>query len=265
MPKQPPLLPSTHPLFGSYQQLSDDPLGLFTDCMNFNERMVRVRYVYNYSVILNHPDEMHQVLVKQARKFRKDSFTQYAFAPFIGEGLTVSEGDVWKRHRKMMQPAFHMLRIREYADVMVTYTQRLLRQWQDGEVRNIEQDMVQLIAGIVSKTLFGVESFDAKSGDIQSAMDEMQDLFMERLSSPLRIPEWLPTSHNRRVKATRATLDEIVLSMVQERRKTKETKVICSRCFYYLKMKRATDYPMWKCEMKRSRSSRQATKRPPMS
>jgi cytochrome P450 len=68
-----------------------------------------------------------------------------------------SEGDFWKRQRKLAQPAFHHQRIEAYATTMVDYTLKMLDGWKAGERRDIAHEMMELALRIVNKTLFNVD------------------------------------------------------------------------------------------------------------
>src|SRR5262245_45131980 len=63
------------------------------------------------------PALSEEIRVKQAASFRKDRVTRMLSAA-IGEGLLVSEGDLWRRQRRLMGPAFHQGELQSYAGVM---------------------------------------------------------------------------------------------------------------------------------------------------
>src|SRR3954453_12902554 len=56
------------------------------------------------------PAIIEEILVKQASRFRKDRVSQ-TISRAIGQGLVVSEGDLWRRQRRLMQPAFHQAQL----------------------------------------------------------------------------------------------------------------------------------------------------------
>src|SRR5262245_28347640 len=64
---------------------------------------------------LTHPDHIQEVLVKKARKFRKPFRLKEVFGRFEGSGLVVSDGELWSRQRRLVQPAFQPARLQGYS------------------------------------------------------------------------------------------------------------------------------------------------------
>src|SRR5262249_29888478 len=58
-------------------------------------------------VMLGHPDYAQYVLRDNAKNFRKGGPMWDSVRTMLGNGLVVSEGDIWMRQRRMMQPQFH--------------------------------------------------------------------------------------------------------------------------------------------------------------
>jgi len=83
-----------------------------------------------------HPDHVKYVLQDNNRNYWKGDLIGRV-KPLIGEGLFTSEGDFWRRQRRLAQPAFHRERIESFATIMSTAGARLL----DGTV-------VELSAGV---------------------------------------------------------------------------------------------------------------------
>ena len=87
--------------------------------------------------VVSSPTLAHEILVERANEFHKAAMLRKAIGPLIGNGLLTSEGDFWKRQRKLAQPAFHFQRIENYGETMVQQTLALLQTWRDGEMRDI--------------------------------------------------------------------------------------------------------------------------------
>src|SRR5438552_13132711 len=137
-------------LLGNLTELRRDMLALFVRATREYGDLVRLRIGPRSLYLVNHPDLIEEVLVHQARNFRK----HYAVRMnrlLLGNGLISSEGDFWLRQRRLAQPAFHRDRIAVYSSIMVEFTQRMLSEWQPGSVRNVHADMTQLTLEIIAK------------------------------------------------------------------------------------------------------------------
>jgi len=62
------------------------------------------RGVYNY--VINHPDDIKHVLLANHRNYTKGEGMDRVKI-LLGNGIMTSEGDFWRRQRRMMQPCFH--------------------------------------------------------------------------------------------------------------------------------------------------------------
>jgi len=169
---------------------------------------------------INHPDHIRDLLVVNADKFIKGRALQRSKA-LLGNGLLTSEHEYHLRQRRMMQPAFHKMRIAEYSRSMVDYAERTARGWRDGDVRDIDQEMKFLTLQIVGKTLFNADVVD-DADKIGAALNTMVELFNFLL---LPFSEWLeklPLPHSVRFKRARRDLDEIIYGIIDERRRSGE-------------------------------------------
>jgi cytochrome P450 len=131
----------------------------------------------------------------------------------VGDGLLIAEGEYWRRQRHRVQPGFDPESLAGYAPVTVEYTERLLADWEDGEVRDVHGDMMQLAVEIVAKTLFDVDIREYES-DIADALETVMDRSARRLRRPIDVPDWFPTPGNRRHRRALSTLDAIAAEIV---------------------------------------------------
>src|SRR5207253_7662620 len=139
---------------GVMPQFNRDTLGFVERCRNHGD-VVRMRFLYLTAYFLYHPDDIEYVLSTNAKNFIKSrSVRSPFFQRLVGNGLLTSEGEFWRRQRRLAQPAFHRQRISGYGDVMVEHTTHLISSWSDGETRDIHQDMMRLTLEIVVRTLF---------------------------------------------------------------------------------------------------------------
>ena len=147
------------------------------------------------------------MLVNQNRKFIKHYRLRDA-SRTLGQGLLTSEGEFWRGQRKLAQPAFHRERIAAYGQLMVDLTERMLGTWADGQVRDVQADMMRLTLEIVAKTLFDAE-IGGDSADVSAAMETLMHAFVVRTASLISPPHWLPTPMNIRVERAVRRLERI--------------------------------------------------------
>jgi len=166
---------------------------------------------------LNSPALIRQILVEEPEKFNKARFIKRALGPFVGDGLLTSDGELWKRQRKLIQPTFQHNHVPKYGEITVTHALRMMDSFQDGEVREISADMMNLTLSVVVKSLFGAE---IKSGpkEIGALMMAFLDAANQRLSSVVQIPSWVPTRRNLREKRAMARIETMLRSLIAERR-----------------------------------------------
>jgi cytochrome P450 len=159
------------------------------------------------------PKLVHEVLVTRNAEFHKAPILKKSVGELLGNGLLTSEGDFWKRQRKLAQPAFHPQRIATYSNTMVEQTLAHLAHWQVGETRDIAQDMMALTLGIVNKTLFNID-MTAKAAEIGKLTYILLEAANDRLNSYEPIWEKLfKTRRRRELQATQALfkiIDDII-------------------------------------------------------
>jgi cytochrome P450 len=116
------------------------------------------RGVYNY--IINHPDDIKRVLLSNHRNYTKgDGMDRVKI--LLGNGLMTSEGDFWRRQRRMMQPSFHRRVIAQFAELIAEintkYAERWSAQARRGEPVNVSSDTSELTLEIVLRSIFGTD------------------------------------------------------------------------------------------------------------
>jgi cytochrome P450 len=88
-------------------------------------------------------------------------------ALLLGSGLMVSEGELWKRQRRMIQPAFHDKMIANLTDTITRANLVLLERWEHAAQHsasvNATHDISLLILEIVLKAIFGDDYPDVAS------------------------------------------------------------------------------------------------------
>jgi len=193
-----------------------DAIGLLTRLTRQYGDVVMYKNGPERVTFLNHPDYIRDVLVTHQRNFTKSRALQWAKF-ILGEGLLTSEGEVHVRQRRLAQPAFQRQRIPTYGTIMVTYAQRLQERWQDGETRDIDQEMARLTLAIASKTLFDAD-VEEEARDIGAALTTILQLFPRFILPFSKLIGKLPLPSNRQSEQARKLLDTVIYRIIHERR-----------------------------------------------
>ena len=172
--------PEGHYLTGNMLDYKRDPLGFLTQCSREYGDVVRLCFLGRVIYLLNHPDYISYVLLENNRNFIKGrSRLLHRFRQemlLVGNSLLASEGEFWRRQRRLSQPAFHRQRINAYGEVMVSCTERMLATWQDGEIRDIHQEMMGLLLEIVTKTLLDI-GISGKNEEVMETFAQISKTF----------------------------------------------------------------------------------------
>ena len=215
--KRNPPGPKGAPIVGMALQIRKDPLGGMQQMTREFGDVVRFCVMMQERTIVNRPDLINQVLVIQQAKFHKSELTRRITTRILGQGLLISEGDFWRRQRRLAQPAFHRARMAGYAATMLELAEAHIRDWRDGEQRSISQEMTSLTLDIAVKTLFGT-TLPSEARQIGHAMTFLMRYSLRRNRLPVRIPETWPTPANRRADRELAFVDSFVTRIINERR-----------------------------------------------
>ena len=183
--------PRGHLLVGSLPEFRRDVLGFFIECARRYGDVVPIRVPRRQLVLLSHPDLIEEVLTARVRHTTKTVLLRM-LRPVLGDGLLLNEGEPWLRQRRLIQPAFHRVRIAAYGDVMAGYADRAMAEWKDGQTRDVHADMMAVTQAIVAKTLFDADVSDA-AWDVGQALHVLMEDFSQRRTRLFELPSFVPT------------------------------------------------------------------------
>src|SRR5262245_13998068 len=150
--------PKGYPILGVLPMLRDDTFNFLKEVSRKYGDIVPLRILMTTAYLLNHPTHVEHVLQKNHRNYRKTPMLG-KLRPVLGDGLFMSEGELWTRQRKLIQPSFHKERVDALASIMTDVITAHLKAWekraQTGETFNLTEDIAVLTLEIALQTMFG--------------------------------------------------------------------------------------------------------------
>jgi cytochrome P450 len=213
--KEVPLIPADHWFFRNSLVVLKDPLAFFVstfaefgDIYNVNSNLYTIYVTAN-------PEHIQEIMVTNKKDYAKSDdykILQYS----LGNGLLTSEGDFWKKQRRIAQPAFHRGSMKKLLDIMITSTQQTVEAWKDKSQIQLTDEMNFLTLDIVTKCLFGTK-LKTDYAKIQEAITVENEYLAERIMKPFKPPFWVPTSKNRAYRKARTYSSGLILDIIKER------------------------------------------------
>jgi cytochrome P450 len=209
--------PKGNAVLGVMAEFNRDTLGFIERCRDYGD-VVRMRFFYLTAHFLYNPGDIEYVLSVNAKNFIKSrTLRSPFFQRLVGNGLLTSEGEEWKRQRRLTQPAFHRQRISAYGDVMVEFADRMISSWKQNEVRDIHREMMRLALEIVVKTLFDAD-ISGDADKVGHVLSQMVKPFASQATLKWIADNRLPTATHRRFNSAAREIDTIVYHLIAERR-----------------------------------------------
>jgi cytochrome P450 len=181
--------------------------------------VVRTRIMNLQVCVIAHPEGIKHVLQDNHRNYRK-SFDYKILARLLGQGLVTSEGPLWLRQRRLMQPMFHQQRIASFGTMMAECTLEMLDRWSRRAERleafDVAPEMMRLTLKIVGRALLSID-LTAQADVIGRNMTIANERFGDMGLSAF-VP-WFPTPGNFHFNKAVRSLRKIVLDIIAERRR----------------------------------------------
>jgi len=196
------------------------PVDFMTRCHNELGDIAWLQSPFRDVVLIFKPEYVKHMLQENNKNYTK-SFGYDELEVLLGQGLLTSEGEYWKKQRRLAQPAFHKERIAYLVNIMGEVVMETINDWKnkykDGEEVNITFEMNKLALEIVSRTLF---QSDVSADEINKLNDDLGvviEVGANRIRDPFQPPRWVPTKDNLHSKKSVKDIRALVLRIIQKR------------------------------------------------
>jgi cytochrome P450 len=176
------------------------------------------------AIILARPEWARHVLVDGYQHYQRKSRSYEVLRILFGNGLVTSEGEFWRGQRKLIQPAFHRQRLDRLFSMMVDQAAecvgRLAQAARSGKAIDLGPVLSHLTLDIISKAMFSTD-VEGSASEVSRHIATLNEFALRMLRRPwlFFLPRRFPTPfHHRQVRAL-ASLNHIVLDIIQTRRR----------------------------------------------
>ncbi|MGO4909325.1 cytochrome P450 [Pseudorhodobacter sp. W20_MBD10_FR17] len=179
--------------------------------------MAEFRTPFFRSYLCNDPALVRLVLNERPDDFPKSNRIGEGLRPLLGNAVFVTNGDVWKRQRRIIDPAFEGGRIRETFPAMYAAGQAAVARITPG-VQEIEPEMSHAAADVIFRTLFSIpieHEIASQVFDQFRAYQREQPIL--NLAAFLPLPRGFPRFHSRRTKQTAAQIRGLIRALTLQR------------------------------------------------
>jgi cytochrome P450 len=218
----PPFPKEKHWLFGSGYLIRNNTHEEVHKLIKKYGEIFSLSLPFNRVVIAAKPEYAKYVLVDNNKNYRK-SLAYDMLRILLGNGLLTSEGDFWKKQRRLIQPAFHKQKLADLTAMMVKRAEREVERMkthaQTGEYFDIAPEMTTLTLDIISEAIFSNGVDDEKAELVSRQITLLNQYATEKLNDPIRLPAMIPTPFNIRERKAVKVLDDVIYEIIDKRRK----------------------------------------------
>ncbi len=208
--------PSTNLLWSKEHNIRKDVLGYFHNSVRKYNGISRAKVGPYHYVNVSVPEYIEHIFTHPEIYIKGRDNKTLRF--LLGNGLVTSEGEFWLKQRRLIQPLFHKQRLQSFVQKITESTVMMLKNWETktGVVIDMHTEMTGVTLDIVSQTLMSTEV----KGDFKKLNDALL-VVMEGMMNFFRLPAWIPSPRNLKMKKNRAVLYDTIAKIIDERRKTK--------------------------------------------
>lgn len=184
----------------------------------YRKEFIAVRYPTRQMFIVNNPAGVQHVMVANDKNYRKSPVNSQTLKPLLGNGLFVSNGELWARQRKVASPSTHGSRLGDSAKTIIECGEAMIAGWRalpPDQVVDVTEPFTLVTAEIISQLMFGYP--------LKERGQVMYDAFKEYSASHGRVhlfeflglPTWLPRPGSWRGRRAVRRFDSVLLDFLK--------------------------------------------------
>ncbi len=180
--------------------------------------LFQLNILNRHMLVAIHPDAVRHVNVLNRQNYDKLQSYDVVRKFILGNGLVASNGELWRRQRRLMAPFYTPKGVQVYGDIMLGDGSHLLKRWSgmEGQTVHIGEEMTFVTASIILRAMFSMKTDEAIIS-MKNAVETMIG-YAGRNQTGITIPLWIPTPTNREYRKARETVHRYIESVISQRR-----------------------------------------------
>ena len=207
-----PTAPGRLPLVGHAMPLIRRPVD-FVSSLSEHGDVVRIYLGPVPTYFVTNAQMVHRILTVDSARYTRGRVFDKA-RRFFGESVAIVSGEEHRTKRRMLQPAFARNRMADYLAVMNGAVAERTASWRSGDQIDVEDQMHELSATVLARSLFGTHLTDDEVTQICDCANVVMRGAFVRTVLPAAF-EALPLPTNRRFVSAIARLQAIVVRLIE--------------------------------------------------
>ncbi len=220
LPPKPPSRPNKVSFFQYMKLFRQDILSAQPERL-YRAWMAEFRTLFFRSYMINQPNLINTVLRERPDDFPKSDRIKEGLAPLLGNSVFVTNGEVWKAQRRIIDPAFEGGRLREIYpaiwDAAVAAVERLKEKAGQGPIE-MEGATSHVAADVIFRTLFSIPIENEVAAKVFSEFKDYQRTQpILNIGALLPMPKWMPRFFKKRTKETARNIRGLISQLTHQR------------------------------------------------
>lgn len=210
-------------LLGCLKHFQRDAIGLLSRSAREFGDVVRFRMGPVVTHLINHPLHVEHVLLHRAENYDKQTRSVSKLRATCGNSLLTSDGETWRRHRRLIQPAFRQQHLNRFVPVITTSTNAMLKNWRElarcGTEIDVVSEMMRLTFKIAARILFGAD-MEREAEVVERSLAVILRDTWRRLETLFDTSVVSPAFHRPQFRRALQEIDAVVYRIIENRRQS---------------------------------------------
>lgn len=182
--------------------------------------MAEFRTPFFRSFMINQPELVKEVLKARPDDFPKSNRIAEGLRPLLGNSVFLTNGETWKRQRRIIDPAFEGGRLKDTFPAMREASEAAVSRLQSqlGEPVEIEAMTSHVAADVIFRTLFSIPIENKVAAQVFNRFrDYQRSQPILNLAAFVPMPRWMPRFFKRSTKRDAAEIRRLITQLTTER------------------------------------------------